>query len=71
MNWILQAETLRVRKLRTIIYTCVWTAREDMLLGHDISNLFRHILQGISVSMRSCSLQVHKAHLSRSVNHYM
>ncbi len=48
MKWINQEEALRVRKLRTIIYTCVWIACEDMLLGHDVSNLFRHILQGIS-----------------------
>lgn len=41
-------ESLRVLKLRTIIYTCVWVACPDMLLGHDISNLFRHILQDVS-----------------------
>jgi len=39
---------LQVHKLRTIIYTCVWIACPDMLLGHDISNLFRHILQDVS-----------------------
>ncbi len=48
MNLKLQAETLRVHKLRTIIYTCVWIACPDMLLGDDISNLFRHILQDVS-----------------------
>ena len=49
MNWILQAETLQEHMLRTIIYTCVWIACPDVLLGHDITNLFRHILQDISV----------------------